>query len=307
MNLKTCIECRKKYSDILKKCPNCGYKPEDNKLKNNANSVYNKKRKGRFIVLAAVNIILIIISVFAVNMIITSQEIKELEEEADSLREHGKYETAIVVYNEILRIKETPEINAKILECEIAINTIYFGNLILANDALRASEKICRKICAFTGAVWINTFFNEDEYNKGNYDPNNALSNLYQTQEMQDSISALASTKYEIDLQMKKLQYIPDDYIKLYNEILLLYQKFNVLYDHVTSLNDSYQTYMDKSEDFIDDFEDQYKKVASLIEIGPIDNVSRYVDLTDTNIYTETANLVDIDKKLQELFASYND
>lgn len=188
MALIKCTDCKKKISDSVDVCPNCGKKLTDDDKAKGLLLIRNSKKKKRFIIGGVV--ILAVLSVCCTLFVINQDLKKKKEEERIAIEKNKKEEEEY--------IKQHNEYVNSMNECY--------------NAAQEMNEKI-QELSSLITRVWHNSIFEEKNKDTDKYTIKNG-----KFQSFEDSVNKCI----EKEVQKKKFLNVGTDFADKYAKILKL-------------------------------------------------------------------------------------
>lgn len=246
MALIICPECKKEISDQASVCPNCGFplsKPESTvpipvDKPSPATSIPKTTNHKKTI---AIICALIVLAIVGIAVIIFARK-----SSAASARKE------------------------------------YISNLNIARATMLQGAADAEETCNLINSVWHNAIFKKSDASTDKYtrkpgvssskkeetfydDFNDALGNLFDSDEYQDSVSKIASAQITVEDYMKKLQSPPEDLETCYETIDILYDEFVGLTGLAVNPTGSLQSFGDSFHDSDSKFMKYYEKLGTQI------------------------------------------
>lgn len=248
MALINCPNCNKQISDKSKKCVGCGYQ-----LANDIPPEYKQETVCPECGTA--------VNVFDSCCFACGYPLNLIKEKAKNQKRRSLI-SALVIFavlvfaiTAVVSFVKTTEYNEEIREASNAIVEVY-------------SE--VKMIDGLVTNVWHDAIFGGDspstsKYTKNAKDFNEALTNLYASDEYTNKVHSIMAAQTEIDGYLIELKNPPEKYEEAYIKFKELYSTFSAYADFVISSEGSYNSYTEESAKKEEEFLECYREIKVIL------------------------------------------
>lgn len=150
----------------------------------------------------------------------------------------------------------------------------YISNLRQVQILMISGGSDAEKMCNLTARVWSNAIYEKrddetDMYTRPNgffvSDFNDALQNLWEDSDIENTLAGIESNQDSVKAVMKKLQNPPEKLDKCYDTVSDLYESYKVLTDLAVNPTGNYTTFTSNKSNAVSDFMASYEKLDSQI------------------------------------------
>ncbi len=150
----------------------------------------------------------------------------------------------------------------------------YISNLRQVQILMISGGSDAEKMCNLTARVWSNAIYEKRDDETDMYtrpdgffvsDFNDALQNLWDDSDIENTLAGIESNQDSVKAMMKKLQNPPEKLDKCYDTVSDLYESYKVLTDLAVNPTGNYTTFTSNKSNAVSDFMASYEKLDSQI------------------------------------------
>lgn len=150
----------------------------------------------------------------------------------------------------------------------------YISNLRQVQILMISGGSDAEKMCNLTARVWSNAIYEKRDDETDMYtrpdgffvsDFNDALQNLWEDSDIENTLAGIESNQDSVKAMMKKLQNPPEKLDKCYDTVSDLYESYKVLTDLAVNPTGNYTTFTSNKSNAVSDFMASYEKLDSQI------------------------------------------